>query len=89
MQSILRGRDVPGIISARIAVHFQRGRAWQSPQSQGIQAPLTLRLSQRDERSPNSNLGLGRLPTQVSAPLCLRIDGILAARAASAQDLDT
>lgn len=58
----------------------------QSPQSQGIQAPLTLRLS-RDERSPNSNLALGRLPTQVSAPLCLRINGILAARAASAQDL--
>lgn len=59
----------------------------QSPQSQGIQAPLTLRLSQRDERSPNSNLALGRLPTQVSAPLCPRINGILAARAASAQDL--
>lgn len=59
----------------------------QSPQSQGIQAPLTLRLSQRNERSPNSNLALGRLPTQVSAPLCLRINGILAARAASAQDL--
>lgn len=52
-----------------------------------VYKPLTLRLSQRDERSPDSNLALGRLPTHVSALLCLRTNGVLAARAASAQDL--